>query len=118
MTQLLVGDSPVCMSLLDAIGLVVVAMLVVFLCHRHEERIYRRSQANPCSGKSFDASPACKRVARVRRDYLAVVCTRARDRDRRRQLHAQVRRTLRRRAYFQRSDGPVPAAAEVEKNLI
>jgi hypothetical protein len=105
------------MSLLDVIGLVVVAVLVDFLCRRHEERICRRIPENSQTGKSFDATLVYHRIQRVRRDYLAVVCARSHDRSRRKELHARIGRTLRCRSYFRRRamGNPHPAASEAEQ---
>lgn len=106
------------MSLLDVIGLIIVAGLVAILCRKHEERICRRSPENSDTGKSFDATSACDRVARVRRDYLAVVCVRSRERSRRIRLHAQVCQTIRGRSYFSRTTatGSSSAATETEQS--
>lgn len=114
--QLRLGDSRIRMSLLDVIGLVVVAVLVAFLCRRHEERICRQIPENSHTGKSFDATQVFKRIRRVRGDYLAVVYARSRDRNRRKQLHEQVCRTLRCRSFFRHRamDNSDPTASETE----
>ena len=117
--QFLMGDSRIRMSLLDVIGLVVVAVLVAFLCRRHEARFCRHSTENSDTGKFFDATSACDCVRRVRGNYLAVVCARSRDHGRRIRLHAQVRRTLRGRSYFSRcsANSPPPGVKEAEQSL-
>ena len=103
------------MSLFDVIGLVVVAMLVAFLCRRHEERIYRRPPEGSDTSRYFDATSARTRLARVRRDYLAVVCARSRDRRRHHRLHVEACRSVRRRSYFRRSTGLVAREADVRQ---
>jgi len=97
------GDSRIRMSLLDLMGLVVVAVLVMFLCRKHEERMYRHPPENQILGQSFDAASVCDRVARVRRDYLAVVGARSRGRSCRDRLHAEACRTVRGRSYFRQA---------------
>ena len=114
MRQLRLGDGRIGMSLIDVIGLVVLAVLVAFLCRRHEERICRQIPENSLPGQSFDATQVCKRIQRVRRDYLAVVCAHSRNRSRRERLHAQVCRTLRGRSYFRRSAMDTAQPTEVE----
>jgi hypothetical protein len=117
--QIRAGDSRIRMSLLDVIGLVVVGTLVAFLCRRHEERICHRMPERSHRTGSIDASRICQRIRRVRGDYLAVICARSRNGERRKQLHEQVCRTLRCRAYFRRNatDLRDPTASETAKHL-
>lgn len=83
------------------IGLVGLAVLVALWSRCHEAR-RNRFLVDSGSCKSFDTTAAELRLARVRRDYLAVICARSRDRTRRARLHAQACRTVRARAYFHR----------------
>jgi hypothetical protein len=88
------------MSLLHIIGLIVVAILVSFLCRRHEARLCRRMDERTWIGRGMDVTPVSRRIQDVREDYLAVVSARPGDRHRRRRLHAVARCALKERAYF------------------
>jgi hypothetical protein len=106
------------MSLLKVIALVLVAIMAAFLWQWCETRMRRWITEDSGAVKPFDATSARVRIARVRRDYLAVVCVRSRARNRKSQLHAQFCRTVRARAYFRRHTTDIhPAAGEVGKCL-
>ena len=117
--QFYLDNSWIRMSLLDGIGLMVLGVVVVFLGRKLEERILRRASADLPPGRSFDAAQVCKRIQRVRGDYLAVICARWHDRNRRKQRHEQICRSLRSRSYFRRNEMEVrdPAASEPHKHL-
>ncbi len=88
------------MSLWYIIGLIVVALLVSFLCRRHEARACRRIPERTWPGRGIDATRVSDRIHHVREDYLAVVSSRHRDHSRRRQWHAAARCALKQLAYF------------------
>lgn len=88
------------MSTYPVIGFTIVALLVFFLLLRYEERLGAKRMARERAGKGFDPAPISQRLEQVRRDYVAVVCARPRNRDRRRRLHAAANCALKRRAYF------------------
>lgn len=104
------------MTLLSIIGLIVVALLVSFLCRRHEARVCRRIDERTWPGKGIDVAPVSERIQHVRADYLAVVSARPRDNSRRRQLHAAARCALKQLAYFQNARPEVEDAPHHEAN--
>lgn len=91
------------MSLWHILGLIVVALLVSFLCRRHEARACRRIDKRTWPGKGMEVTRVAARIRHVREDYLAVVSARHRDCSRRRQLHAAARCALKQLAYFRRA---------------
>ena len=98
------------MSPLHIIGLIVLAILVSFLCRRHEVRICRRGEAGSWPGQGMDVTPVSRRLQHVRADYLAVVSARPRDRSRQRRMHAAARCAPKQRAYFRRARPEAEAA--------
>ena len=88
------------MSLMDIIGLIVVALLVSFLCRRHEASVCRRFGESTLHGRGIDLTVVSRRILHLREDYLAVVSARPRDNDRHRQMREAVRCSLKQLAYF------------------
>ena len=103
------------MSLLDLIGLAVVAFLVSFLYRKCEARICHIGE-RALPGKGIDLTHVSERIQHVRADYLAAISARPHDIGRRQRLHAAARCALKRLAYFQHTGPETEDAPPHEAN--